>query len=212
MSNNKEDNFHIGGRSYSKLALEKMAESMTCKPDESGFSMAQFNIDRIFSGEAKTEDELHERLVLTRYFLDTGRPLIREMAQLMSQGITEFLGDSAITWKRPQVKAGNDKEALILMLAIDQVFPRSLHEIAAALGIEYEAAKARKASARRLLKDGIALEEHLQMLTSGLRGISFEDGTKFHLKVYDKNEALDLLEDPSKGERFIRSVIDFFYK
>lgn len=206
MSKNAAGNYRVGGQSYSESELEEIAERIEKSP------YSQLTIDKYFLGEAKTEEELRKRLVITHYFLAKDRHLTKEMRGLLASGINEFLGGGKSTWKRPQVKAGNDKEALILMLAIDQVFPRSLHEIAAALGIEYEAAKARKASARRLLNDGIALEEHLQMLTSGLRGIPFEDGTKFHLKVYDKNEALDLLEDPSKGERFIRSVIDFFYK
>ena len=66
MSNNKEDNFHIGGRSYSKRELEEVAEHITRTDwrdhlpmvmrgpngEETEITPSQDTIERIFNGVA----------------------------------------------------------------------------------------------------------------------------------------------------------------
>ncbi len=130
MSNNTEDKFHIGGRSYSKRELEEVAEHITRTDwrdhlpmvmrgpngEETEITPSQDTIERIFNGVANSEENLHKRLVLTHYFLETERPLIPEMVSVLKAGIENFL-DGGKAWTHGGRKS-RSKELLLFMQAM----------------------------------------------------------------------------------------------
>ncbi|WP_429111508.1 hypothetical protein [Aeromonas rivipollensis] len=130
MSNNTEDKFHIGGRSYSKRELEEVAEHITRTDwrdhlpmvmrgpngEETEITPSQDTIERIFNGVANSEENLHKRLVLTHYFLETERPLIPKMVSVLKAGIENFL-DGGKAWTHGGRKS-RSKELLLFMQAM----------------------------------------------------------------------------------------------
>lgn len=194
MSKNAAGNYRVGGQSYSESELEEIAERIEKSP------YSQLTIDKYFLGEAKTEEELRKRLVITHYFLAKDRHLTKEMRGLLASGINEFLGGGKSTWKRPQVKAGNDLDSLILMLAIHETHPGIEHQIADAIGRRESAVDARLKNARKLCRrDDLGARELLSMLKYGLLKLNIAD-------------ALELLIEPSKGEQFIKETVSALYK
>lgn len=96
--------------------------------------------DSIFGGVARSEGALNSRLALTRYFLQTGRPLLPEMTELLVEGITEHMKHST-PWKRPNLKPSTDYYQQCFVIALDNKFPRKRKVIGAALHITPEGVK-----------------------------------------------------------------------
>ncbi len=107
------------------------------------------------------ESSQNVTLALIRYFLLTRRPLLPEMMDILSGGITEHLKGGK-PWGRPNIKGKTDFYQLALVWAIDRKFPHHRHEIGAELDVSAGAIKkqieaARKSYAATLWADRLVL-------------------------------------------------------
>lgn len=95
----------------------------------------------LFSEITYSEGALNLRLALTRYFLQTGRPLLPEMSALLVEGITAHMKHGK-PWGRPNVKPRTDSLRLMAVLAIANKFRGKRADIAAALEISTDGVNA----------------------------------------------------------------------
>lgn len=144
--------FSVNGFSFD---LEQLAEGMTRDDWPDGAKMTRCTdkdgttrvlspkdvlIDAFFGHEFFDEHSLKVSLALTRYFLQTDRPLLPGMAELLVAGITEHLKDGK-PWGRQNRKRKKDPEHLMAVLAIDNKFKGKRHEIGAELDITADGVK-----------------------------------------------------------------------
>lgn len=188
--------FSVNGCSFD---LEQLAEGMTkdywpdgakmtrCTDKDGttrGLSPKDALIDAFFGHEFFDEHSLKVSLALTRYFLQTDRPLLPGMAELLVAGITEHLKDGK-PWGRQNRKRPADPEHLMAVLAIDNKFKRRRNEIGAELditadGVKYIVKRARESVYPSLL---YLFEEYMPL--------NFEEAVK--------------ILDPVHRDRFIRT-------
>lgn len=153
--------FSVNGFNFD---LEQLAEGMTRNDWPDGAKVTRCTdkdgttkalspkdalIDAYFGHEFFDEDPLKVSLALTRYFLQTDRPLLPGMVELLIAGITEHLKDGK-PWGRKNIKRKKDPEHLMAVLAIDNKFKGKRHEIGAELkitadGVKYIVGRAREA-------------------------------------------------------------------
>lgn len=181
--------FSVNGFSFD---LEQLAEGMTRDDWPDGDKMIRSTdkdgmtrvlspkdilIDAYFGHEFFDDHSLKVSLSLTRYFLQTDRPLLPGMVELLVSGITEHLKDGK-PWGRENIKRKKDPEHLMAVLAIDNKFKGRRHEIGAELnitadGVKYIIGRAREAVYPSLLH---LFEDHMLP--------SFEEAVKILDPVY----------------------------